>query len=157
MGHRLLQELPELPPEAREATARRWLARPTHALTPDEQAEIAGEVAAVLDDPRLAPLFGPGSRAEVPLSGVIAGRLIAGQLDRMVLSADAVTILDLKSDRPPPRSADAVHPTYLRQMAAYRALLREIWPDRTVRCLLLWTQTPAAMPLGDALLDRFAP
>ena len=75
----------------------------------------------------------------------------------MVLSADAITVLDLKSDRPPPRSAEAVHPTYLRQMAAYRALLRAIYPDRPVRCLLLWTQTPAAMPLDDALLDRWAP
>jgi ATP-dependent helicase/nuclease subunit A len=75
----------------------------------------------------------------------------------MVLSADTVTVLDLKSDRPPPRLAESVHPAYLRQMAAYRSLLRAIYPDRAVRCLLLWTQTPSAMPLDDAVLDRWAP
>ncbi|MFO1145161.1 MAG: PD-(D/E)XK nuclease family protein [Rhodospirillales bacterium] len=138
--HRLLQELPELPAAARDAAARRWLARPTHRLDAGEQAEIAAEVAAVLADPLLAPLFGPDGRAEVPLSGEISGRLI-GQIDRLVVSTDAVTVLDLKSDRPPPRSADAVHPAYLQQMAAYRPLLRAIYPERPVRCLLLWTQT----------------
>lgn len=155
--HRLLQELPELPAAARDAAAHSWLARPTHRLDPSEQAEIAAEVAAVLADPLLAPLFGPDGRAEVPLSGEIGGRLISGQIDRLVVNADAVTVLDLKSDRPPPRSAAAVHPAYLQQMAAYRALLRAIYPDRPVRCLLLWTQTPAAMLLDDALLDRWAP
>ena len=155
--HRLLQELPELPVPARDAAARRWLARPTHRLEAAEQAEIAAEVAAVLADPLLAPLFGADGRAEVPLSGEIGGRLIAGQIDRLVLSADAVTILDFKSDRPPPRSAATVHPAYLQQMAAYRALLRAMYPDRRVRCLLLWTQTPAAMALDDAMLDRWAP
>ena len=48
-------------------------------------------------------------------------------------------------------------PGYLRQMAAYRTLLRRIYPDRPVRCLLLWTQGPRAMALDDALLDRWAP
>lgn len=155
--HRLLQELPELPAAARDAAGRRWLARPTHRLDPAEQAEIAAEVAAVLTDPLLTPLFGPDGRAEVPLSGHIGGRLITGQIDRLVVTADAITVLDLKSDRPPPHSAGTVHPAYLQQMAAYRALLQAIYPDRPVRCLLLWTQTPAAMLLDDALLDRWAP
>ena len=42
-------------------------------------------------------------------------------------------------------------------MAAYRALLRAIYPGRTVRCLLLWTEEPQPMPLEDALLDRWMP
>jgi ATP-dependent helicase/nuclease subunit A len=155
--HRLLQELPELPPESRAAAAQRWLARPTHGLSAAEQSEIAAEVTTVLTDPRLAAVFGPGSRAEVPLSGVVAGRLIAGQIDRLVLTRDTVTVLDLKSDRPPPRAAENVHAAYLRQMSAYRALLREVFPERVVRCLLLWTHTPAVMPLDDVLLDRWAP
>ena len=150
--HRLLQELPELPVAARDAAARRWLARPTHGLDAAEQAEIAAEVAAVLNHPLLAPLFGPDGRAEVPLSGEIGGRLIAGQIDRLVLGPDAVTVLDLKSDRPPPRSPDAVHPAYLQQMAAYRALLRAIYPDRQV-------QLPAAVDadaFGNAARRRAA-
>ena len=155
--HRLLQELPELPEAARATAAVQWLARPTHGLSPDEQAEIAAEVAAVLRDPELAPLFGPDGRAEVPLAGSIDGRPVVGQVDRLLVSAETVTILDFKSDRPAPRSAAGVHPAYLRQMAAYRALLRRVYPGRRVLCVLLWTERPTAMALDDRDLDRWAP
>jgi ATP-dependent helicase/nuclease subunit A len=155
--HRLLQELPEIAPAARGETARRWLARRTHRLTVEAQATIAAEVMAVMQHPRMAALFGPGSRAEVPLSGEIDGQLIAGQIDRLCVEADEVIVLDYKSDRPAPCDAAAVPPAYLRQMAAYRALLRHIYPGRLVRCLLLWTEEPRPMTLDDTLLDRHAP
>ena len=155
--HRLLQELPDIAPAARAEAARRWLARRTHRLTVDEQAAIAAEVMAVLQHPRLAPLFGPGGRAEVPLSGEIDGQLITGQIDRLCVGDDEVIVLDYKSDRPAPRDAGAVPPAYLRQMAAYRALLRRIYPGRRVRCLLLWTEEPRPMELDDGPLDRWAP
>jgi ATP-dependent helicase/nuclease subunit A len=100
----------------------------------------------------MAALFGPGSRAEVPLSGEIDGQLIAGQIDRLCVEADEVIVLDYKSDRPAPCDAAAVPPAYLRQMAAYRALLRQIYPGRLVRCLLLSTEEPRPMELDDTLL-----
>jgi ATP-dependent helicase/nuclease subunit A len=95
--------------------------------------------------------------AEVPLSGVIGGRVISGQVDRLLITATAVTILDFKSDRPPPLSAAEVPSVYYRQMAAYRAAMQAIYPDRPVRCALLWTDGPHLMVLDDALLDRHAP
>ncbi|MFO1155833.1 MAG: hypothetical protein U1E43_03210 [Rhodospirillales bacterium] len=78
-------------------------------------------------------------------------------MDRLVVSTDAVTVLDLKSDRPPPRSADAVHPAYLQQMAAYRALLLVILPSGRCAACCTAGPAPAAMLLDDALLDRWAP
>ena len=56
--HRLLQSLPELPAAERAAAARRFLALPVHGLDGEEQAEICGEVLAVLDDPRLSRIVG---------------------------------------------------------------------------------------------------
>ena len=53
-----------------------------------------------MSDSRFAPLFGPGSRAEVPLSGEVNGQLIAGQIDRLLVCDEEVTVLDYKSDRP---------------------------------------------------------
>ncbi len=132
-------------------------ARPTHGLDAAAQEQIAAEVLSVLDDPRFCALFGPGSRAEVPLSGTVGELMIAGQIDRLLVEADTVTILDYKSDRPAPRSAAAVPPVYLRQMAAYRALLRRIYPGLRVHCLLLWTEVPLAIALDDGALDRWAP
>ena len=41
---------------------------------------------------------------------------------------------------------------YLRQMAAYRAVLRDIFPDRAIACALVWTQASQVVMLPDALL-----
>ena len=156
--HRLLQTLPNMEEPAREAAARRFLARPTHGLAPDQQDEIARETLAVLADPRFAPFFGPDSRAEVPVVGLVGrDRVIAGQVDRLVVAGDAVWILDYKTNRPAPLVEDEVSPAYLQQMAAYRTALRRIYPGRAVRCVLLWTDGPRPMPLSDAILDRWAP
>ncbi len=151
--HRLLQSLPDHPPAARAGLARRWLAHPGHGLAPAEQDEIAATVLAVLEHPDCAPLFAAGSRAEVPLAGVVGGRVVSGQVDRLRITDAAVTVLDFKTDRAPPADAAAVPRAYRRQMAAYRALLRAIHPDRPVRGLLLWTEGPLVMPLPDEVLD----
>jgi ATP-dependent helicase/nuclease subunit A len=51
----------------------------------------------------------------------------------------------------------AVPPPYLRQMAAYRAVLRAAFPGRRVDCALVWTYGARVMELPDALLDGQAP
>ena len=155
--HRLLQSLPDIAAPGRAAAARRYLALPVHGLD-DERAEaIAGEALAVLDEPAFAPLFGPGSMAEVPLTGVIGGQVVTGQVDRLLVAGRNVTVLDYKTNRPPPEREADVAPAYLRQMAAYRAVLRAIYPERTVGCVLLWTDGPRAMALSESALDAHAP
>ncbi len=151
--HRLLQTLPEVPPEERPAAAARFLARPVWSLSVARQAEIAREVHAVLTDPAWGALFGPGSRAEVPVVGMVGERILSGQVDRLVVTPEAVLIVDFKTNRPPPRRAAEVAPVYVRQMAAYRAALACIYPGRAIRCALLWTDGPTLMPLDAALLD----
>jgi ATP-dependent helicase/nuclease subunit A len=159
--HRLLELLPELPRERRPDACRRFLARPIHELDAGAQDEIARETLRVLDDPVYAPLFGPGSRAEVRVAGEIAGvhgtMVLSGQVDRLVVTADEVLVLDYKTNRPPPTVEDEVAEIYFRQMAAYRAVLRSIYPGRTVGCALLWTDGPRLMPLSSRLLDRYSP
>jgi ATP-dependent helicase/nuclease subunit A len=155
--HRLLQTLPDLPAETRRRAAADYLARPTHGLDEAAQAEIASAVLAVLDDTGFAALFGPGSRAEVPVAGRIGDRVISGQLDRLVVAGGEVRIVDYKSNRPAPVAADSVPPLYLRQMAAYRAVVSKVYPYSTVTCAILWTDGPVLMLLPPALLDIHAP
>lgn len=153
--HRLLQTLPEVPSEKRADVARRWLAHVARDVPEAIRADIAVETVRVLAEPSFAPLFGPESRAEVPLSGAVDGALIAAQIDRLVVTLDAVLVVDYKTNRPPPEAEDQVADLYLRQMALYRALLRSIFPGRAIRCALLWTDGPKLMPLSEARLDRF--
>jgi ATP-dependent helicase/nuclease subunit A len=155
--HRLLQALPELPIEEREIAARRFLALPTHGLLPEEQVEIRRQILAVLDHPDFAALFGPGSQAEVPLIGLIGEYALSGQIDRLVVADDRVLIVDYKSLRPPPATEHDVAPIYLRQLAAYEAALERIYPDREIRCALLWTEGPQLMPISPEILAGYLP
>ncbi|MEO9189098.1 MAG: double-strand break repair helicase AddA [Acetobacteraceae bacterium] len=151
--HALLQHLPALPPERRHAAALMWLDRPGNGLAPGEAKRIAGQVLALLEHPDLAPLFGPDSRAEVPLSGVVAGQVVGGLVDRLAVLDDRVLVADYKTNRRPPAQAGATPVMYLRQMAAYRAVLAAIFPDRPIECVLVWTEDTRPIWLPGALLD----
>lgn len=153
--HRLLQYLPDSPPAERAARAEAYLARQFD-LDGETRLALAREALAVLDAPELAHAFGPDSRAEVALIGRLNGALVVGQVDRMAVSGGVATILDYKSNRPPPARAEDAGPAYLRQMALYRDLVRRIHPDHAVRAVFVWTDGPRVMALPDALLDRHA-
>jgi ATP-dependent helicase/nuclease subunit A len=155
--HRLLQILPELDPARRRKAAEQFLARPVHGLATAEQAAIADEILAILAEPGFAALFGPESQAEVPIVGLVGDYAIAGQIDRLVVMPDEILIVDYKTLRPKPARDDEVPPAYLRQLAAYRAAIAQIYPGRAVTCALLWTDGPLLMPISPALLDRWAP
>jgi ATP-dependent helicase/nuclease subunit A len=155
--HALLQHLPDLPREHRGEAARAFLAAPGLGLDAETVAALAAETMAILEDARFAPLFAPGSLAEVPLAGRVGGRVIAGQVDRLAVTETAVLVADFKTNRPPPDRVEDVAPGYLRQMAAYRALLRAVYPGRAVSCALVWTYAARMMALPDTLLDAYDP
>lgn len=155
--HRLLQTLPDVALGARHRAARTFLSRPVHGLDEDRIDALLSETFAVLDHPDYADLFGPGSRAEAPVAGVIGTTAISGRIDRLVVGPETVKVLDFKTNRPPPAQPDDVSPVYLRQMAAYRALLEKIYENQRIECILLWTDGPRLMPLDAKLLDGYAP
>lgn len=157
--HRLLQTLPELPDdEARITAATRFLAHPAHGLTPLQQSEIQQEVLAVLHDAAFAAIFTPasvsGARVEAPLAGRVGNRMVAGQVDRLLVTDSIVMVVDYKTNRPPPLQATDVDPAYLDQMALYCALLRQVFPGREIQAALLWTHAPRLMLLPANLLDQ---
>ncbi|AKR48119.1 MULTISPECIES: double-strand break repair helicase AddA [Acetobacter] len=155
--HSLLQFLPACPAEQQPSMAHQWLARPASGLSSHEAAELAQQVIAVLHLPELVDLFDPSARAEQRLAGVAGGQVIVGQVDRLRVLPNKVLVCDFKTGRHAPRRVQDTPVLYLRQMAAYRALLQGIWPDRPVVCVLVWTEMPRADVLPDALLDKYAP
>ena len=143
--HRLLELLPTHPPADWERAANTYLALPLHDLTIEQQQSYWQEAERILTDTDFAPLFGPNSQAEVSLTGIIQqkGRptVISGQVDRLVVTADRVMIIDFKTNRPPPRDPKDVPEIYRQQLQAYRLLLEDMYPDRQIQTLLLWTDT----------------
>jgi ATP-dependent helicase/nuclease subunit A len=154
--HRLLQSLPAIAPGSRQQVAAQYLALPAHGLDATQQAALLAETLRVLDDPAFAEVFGADGLAEVPLAGIVGKVAISGQVDRLLVSSDRVLVVDFKSDRDPP--ADREPPAaYVGQMAAYWAALRAIYPDRPVRCALLWTAGPRLDEIAEPLLAAAAP
>ncbi|MCP4330415.1 MAG: double-strand break repair helicase AddA [Alphaproteobacteria bacterium] len=155
--HKLLELLPETAPAERAPLCRRWLARRGDDLDPEVRTAIVAETLAVLDDPQFAPLFAPGSRAEVALTGIVGDRVVSGRVDRLAVTETEVLVVDYKTNRAPPREIADIPPIYLSQMANYRALLREIYPSKSIRCALLWTDGPGLMAVPDEALDGDVP
>jgi len=158
LTHRLMQSLPDIPAERRRAAAEAFLARAGDALPPEERATIAGQVLHLVAHADFRALYAPGSRAEVPIVGRLvlangAAVRVSGQVDRLVVTADAVLIADFKTNRPAPRRIEDVPKPYLRQLALYRALLARLYPDRPVRAALVWTEVPDLMEISSAALD----
>jgi ATP-dependent helicase/nuclease subunit A len=154
--HRLMQSLPDIPPERRLEAARRFVARRTEDFSDYERDEIVRQVLAILDDPRFAPLFAPGGRAEVPIIGRLGERLISGVVDRLIVGPEAILIADYKTDRPAPRAAEEAQERfgeYVSQLALYRGVLERLYAGRPVRAALVWTDTPALMEISSAALD----
>jgi ATP-dependent helicase/nuclease subunit A len=161
--HALLQHLPELPADLRAPVATAFVARSAAALSPRTRASIVAETLAVLAHPDFAPVFGPGSRAEVPIAAVLTppdgnGETVRlnGQIDRIVAGDRDVLIVDFKTNRPPPAEVSQVAEAYVLQLAAYRLAVARVFPGRTIRAALLWTDGPSLMELPADRLDAAA-
>jgi ATP-dependent helicase/nuclease subunit A len=155
--HRLLQSLPDIPPERRQDAAERYLAKAAGDFSAADQEEIVRQVLAILEDASFAPLFAAGSRAELPIVGHIpsAGNApiaVSGQVDRLVVSNDGVLIADYKSDRAVPTNLDAVE-SYVAQLGLYRAVLSRLYPGKRVRAALVFTSGPRLIELPEAAMD----
>jgi ATP-dependent helicase/nuclease subunit A len=156
--HRLLQSLPEIASERRRDAALSYLARNGDAWTLRDREALAQNVLDLIADARFAPVFAPGSRAEVSIVGRLdrpGGQpaLVSGQIDRLVVTSSEVLIVDYKTNHAPPASAAASPTGYVRQLALYRAVLQKIYPQRPVRAALLWTETPELMEISTPALD----
>ncbi|MEM7639005.1 MAG: PD-(D/E)XK nuclease family protein, partial [Pseudomonadota bacterium] len=152
--HGLLQTLPDVPAAERDSMAQRFLSRAPN-LTEAERTEMQAVTLRTLDHPDFHHVFAPGGRSEAAIVGTLpGGQLVNGRVDRLIIQPDQVLIIDHKTDRPAPDSAENVENAYWVQMAAYRAVLQSLYPDRPVRCALLYTDGPRLIELsGDEMSE----
>ncbi len=155
--HALFERLPAVAPSARIEAAERWLAGSAGVADADERASLARDACAILSDPRFAAVFAPDGLAEAPIAAVVGGRVIAGTVDRLLVTADSVLVVDFKTGRRAPAGVDTVPAYHLAQMAAYAAALGVIFPGRRVEAALLYTAGPVLIPLPAALLAAHKP
>lgn len=153
--HELLQYVPELDEAAWPGAIAQYLGR--HGITDAPAAALAGQVLAVLRHPALVPAFAPGSRAEQPLTGVVGGQVVTGVVDRLAVTRTGVWVVDYKTGRAAPADVADTPVRYLRQLAAYRAVLRGVYPGLPVRAVLVWTDSAGVVDIPEHLLDALDP
>lgn len=154
--HQLLEVLPSLPPEAQQATGHSLImAHPDAGLIEDHPA-LLSEAISVLTNPRTAPYFKTGL-TEVPLSATLAelgGARVYGIIDRLVVNQNDVLALDFKTNVVTPNDPQSVPSGLVRQMAAYYAALKQIYPKHRVRCAILWTKSCMISELPTDVLEH---
>ena len=151
--HALFERLPAVRAEDRIAAARQWLST----QTVEEADTLIAAAMAVIDHPDLAHVFAPDALAEAPLAGVVEGQVIAGTVDRLIVTDTDVTVVDYKTVRRVPADEAAVPNYHKAQMAAYAAVLEGIFPGRTVRAALLYTSGPELVVLSPETLAAWQP
>ncbi len=155
--HKLLENVPKIDKDQQNIAIDRYLQRFTDQFDSKTLSEIKAEVVKIMQDIRFSKLFSSNAQSEVSIVGKIEhlGRqkLISGQIDRLYIQDNKILILDYKSNRPPPNKVELVSKQYLGQMAAYRAILRQTYPDHKIEAALLWTYNSHLMRIDDAKLD----
>ncbi len=151
--HRLLERLPEVTPPEREAAARRWLVCQAGDLDESARQDILQAAMQVLAIPEWTELFSSQALAEAPLAAIVGGQVISGTVDRLLVSAERIRVVDFKSTSRPPDDLSDIPVQTIRQMAAYVAALEVIYPGRTIEAAVLYTHAPLLLALPDRVLE----
>jgi ATP-dependent helicase/nuclease subunit A len=151
--HRLMQMLPDADPADRESHAMAWLERHFSDWDMAARRGAVEEALQIIGDPRFTPLFASGSRAEAGIAGdvTIGGReiTVSGQIDRLAIHENEIVLADYKTNRLVSEAAES----HRLQLALYRALLRRIYPEKQVRCMLIWTRDGSVTEFEESELD----
>ncbi|MDY0029758.1 MAG: double-strand break repair helicase AddA [Pseudobdellovibrionaceae bacterium] len=148
LTHKLFEFLPEIDAARRRKAADLFLKKNGSHLPEKICNEIATEVLSVLNHPEFSEVFGPNSMAEISVTGEIApGRILSGQIDRLVILPDRILIVDFKSNRPSPENQTDIPDDYRAQLTAYKSAISKIYKGIPVTCALLWTDKAKLMPL----------
>ena len=145
--HKLLQFLPDVQAHDLSAIILNFLDKNAPDFSDKEKQRIVEEVSLLLQNDTFAKVFGANSKAEVPLMGEVDGKIVAGQIDRLVVCENEVLIIDFKTNRPAAQKLADVPLAYLKQLKAYQQLCAKIYPDKVIKAFILWTDTAKLMPI----------
>lgn len=155
--HALLHHLSKLRPAVWDDVSAKALGALLPEL-PEEHEALIRKAQSILTRLDLIHLFGPNSRAELPIlaQGTRNGApvTIAGRIDRLVVEPRTVLIVDYKSDFHTPETEAQVPSGYLSQLGLYAVVAGQMFPDHRVEAAILWTGLESLMILPKARLKQ---
>ncbi len=138
LAHALLQMLPEVARERRVAAAKAYLDAHGGALDATVCAALAALVVKTIEAPELAALFGPGSRGEVPLAGVLrrpgrAATPYRGRLDRVLVTQNSIVDRGVQARRGADAALSCARRPARRLLLSVTTALSQASPARRAR------------------------
>jgi ATP-dependent helicase/nuclease subunit A len=118
-----------------------------------EQCQTFGrEVSALLDLGELQPVFNPAhyQRAmnEVALQYRHRDQYVYGIIDRLVINPDSIIVIDYKThSEARPDNVTELAAAYREQMHLYAEGIRQLWPDKKLKILLVFTACGSSVEL----------
>jgi len=114
-------------------------------------------MSAVIADPRFAAIFGPDALAEAPIAAVVEGDVIAGTVDRLLVTPERILVVDFQ-DQPPRtrRSGRGTAPPYPADGGLCGGAGRD-FPRRIVEAALLYTAGPTLIEISRTQLEVHKP
>ena len=157
--HKLLEYLPEIPDARRSLAALDYLKVQASALSPEEHNEIIECAVKTLNLLNISAFFSKDSRAEIDIAGELRRegkptRQVRGTIDRIAVTEDTVFIADFKTTASPPRSVDEIPDHIIAQLAIYGSLVSSMFPDKKIRCFVIYTSGPEAIELPVEIVTR---
>jgi ATP-dependent helicase/nuclease subunit A len=155
--HRMLQTLPDLAPLERAAAAERYASRAARFWPEGERQQLVDSVLKLLADGSLRPVLSARAQPEVSIMGTLTleGRdyAVSGRVDRLAVLGDRVVILDYKTNRVPPATAEDIPFAHQAQLAIYREILAPLYPGKRIDCMLVYTENATVHTLTESALE----
>jgi ATP-dependent helicase/nuclease subunit A len=146
--HALFERLPATAPGDRRQAAFAWLQRSAGVADAALRTSLVDNALTIIEALEHAALFSPEALAEAPIAATLPdGTVVAGTVDRLLVTNEAVRVVDFKTGRQVPRNEEAIPPSHRRQMQAYGQALQVIFPGRRIEVALLYTEAPLLLPV----------
>jgi ATP-dependent helicase/nuclease subunit A len=155
--HSLFERLPDVEAGDRRKAALAWLERAAGVASAKERNALADDALEVIEHPGFTDLFASHALAEAPIAAVVGEVVVSGTVDRLLVEDEVVRVVDFKTGRFVPETAEDAPEAHLKQMAAYAVALEAIFPERRVEASLLYTAGPSLVTLSDALIAAHKP
>ena len=155
--HSLFERLPDVAPTERRAAALDWLEKTGGLVDEARRAEIVDAALGVINNTEFAEIFSSDALAEAPIAAIVGEAVVAGTVDRLLVSDTHVHIVDFKTGHRVPANVADAPLAHIRQMAAYAAALQTVFPDRTVKASLLYSAGPHLLTLTEDQIQANKP
>lgn len=151
--HKILEWLPDCLPSEREKFLQTYLEQEFGAGAETEA--LTDKIIQLFALPETSMILSSAGRSEVPLTGLIGQIPISGRIDRLLVSDKEIVFADFKTGFRRPGKAENIPADTYRQMALYSGILRQIYPNRHIKALLIYTEGPDVFSLDPRRLATY--